>query len=70
MLNADSAEKHNFMIAATRWTMSVSQHKRGHPDLHKKFGLAFWKGMLICFLMCYFKIFINAICCTFLPCVS
>jgi hypothetical protein len=24
--------------------MNVSQHKQGHPDLHKKFGLAFWKG--------------------------
>lgn len=43
LLNADSPEKHNFMIAATRWSMNVSQHKRGHPDLHKKFGLAFWK---------------------------
>ena len=44
LLNADTAEKHNFMIAATRWSMNVSQHKQGHPDLHKKFGLAFWKG--------------------------
>lgn len=44
LLNADSAEKHNFMIAAIRWSMNVSPHKRGHPDLHQKFGLAFWKG--------------------------
>ena len=44
LLNADTPEKHNFMIAATRWSMNVSQHKQGHPDLHKKFGLAFWKG--------------------------
>ncbi|XP_048764332.1 Golgi to ER traffic protein 4 homolog isoform X4 [Ostrea edulis] len=43
-MEPQSEDRHTFLVSAVRWTMKAnSEHKRGHPDLHQKFGLSFWE---------------------------
>ncbi|XP_046361245.1 Golgi to ER traffic protein 4 homolog [Haliotis rufescens] len=43
-MDPNCPERHNFLTSAIRWTNKVNaDHKRGHPDLHQRFGITFWQ---------------------------
>ncbi|KAK7003648.1 Golgi to ER traffic protein 4 [Biomphalaria glabrata] len=43
VMDPDCPERYTFLTKAINWSSKVNkEHKRGHPDLHKRFGFIFW----------------------------
>lgn len=44
-MDPDCPERIAYISHAIKWSSSSDiSHKRGHPDLHQKFGVIFWHG--------------------------
>ncbi|ESO87201.1 hypothetical protein LOTGIDRAFT_154705 [Lottia gigantea] len=44
IMDPECPERYNFLTAAVHWSKKVDgKFKRGHPELHKKFGIMFWE---------------------------
>lgn len=44
-MDPDCPERIAYISHSIKWSSSSDiSHKRGHPDLHQKFGVIFWHG--------------------------
>ena len=44
-MDPECPERYPYLSKAIGWSRKVEkEHKRGHPDLHQRFGFVFWEG--------------------------
>ncbi|XP_059144290.1 Golgi to ER traffic protein 4 homolog [Physella acuta] len=44
VMDPDCPERYPYLTKAINWSSKVhKEHKRGHPDLHRRFGIIFWQ---------------------------
>ena len=60
MIKTDHIERPNFANQALRWSCQGSEERKtGHPQLHQKFAMTFWRGMF------NLENFVSHICCSY-----
>ena len=48
LIEQDSPERPNYVASALKWSLGEknSEHRSGHPELHRKFAVTCWHGKL------------------------